>query len=93
MMEDGRLCQWSVFRSIVAILQWWGFNVTVIIMNKWIFQVIFFVSSQFLIILFMGVFLIFLNFQLLKACVIIYYNSFLRCNVCELSGELVVFVV
>ncbi|KAK4389677.1 GDP-mannose transporter GONST5 [Sesamum angolense] len=37
-MEDGRLCQWSVIRSILAILQWWGFNVTVIIMNKWIFQ-------------------------------------------------------
>lgn len=30
--------QWSVFRSLLAILQWWGFNVTVIIMNKWIFQ-------------------------------------------------------
>ncbi|KAK4490113.1 hypothetical protein RD792_000770 [Penstemon davidsonii] len=37
-MEDGRLCQWSVIRSILAIFQWWGFNVTVIIMNKWIFQ-------------------------------------------------------
>ncbi|KAL0369255.1 UNVERIFIED_CONTAM: GDP-mannose transporter GONST5 [Sesamum calycinum] len=37
-MEDGRLCQWSVIRSILAIIQWWGFNVTVIIMNKWIFQ-------------------------------------------------------
>lgn len=32
------MCQWSVIRSILAILQWWGFNVTVIIMNKWIFQ-------------------------------------------------------
>ncbi|KAF5954960.1 hypothetical protein HYC85_007816 [Camellia sinensis] len=37
-MEEGRFCQWTVFRSILAILQWWGFNVTVIIMNKWIFQ-------------------------------------------------------
>ncbi|XP_051150982.1 UDP-galactose transporter 1-like [Andrographis paniculata] len=37
-MEDNWLCQWSVIRSILAILQWWGFNVTVIIMNKWIFQ-------------------------------------------------------
>ena len=37
------LCQWSVIRSLLAIVQWWGFNVTVIIMNKWIFQV----SSQF----------------------------------------------
>nr|QXL43057.1 UDP-galactose transporter 1 isoform X1 [Schima superba] len=39
-MEEGRLCQWSVIRSILAIIQWWGFNVTVIIMNKWIFQVL-----------------------------------------------------
>lgn len=38
-MEESRLCQWSVIRSVLAILQWWGFNVTVIIMNKWIFQV------------------------------------------------------
>ncbi|EPS60049.1 hypothetical protein M569_14755, partial [Genlisea aurea] len=30
--------EWSVIRSILAIIQWWGFNVTVIIMNKWIFQ-------------------------------------------------------
>lgn len=37
-MEESRLFQWSVFRSLLAILQWWGFNVTVIIMNKWIFQ-------------------------------------------------------
>ncbi|KAE9456762.1 hypothetical protein C3L33_11342, partial [Rhododendron williamsianum] len=37
-MEESRLSQWSVIRSILAILQWWGFNVTVIIMNKWIFQ-------------------------------------------------------
>ncbi|KAK1287130.1 GDP-mannose transporter GONST5 [Acorus calamus] len=37
-MEENRLCQWSVIRSVLAILQWWGFNVTVIIMNKWIFQ-------------------------------------------------------
>ncbi|GAB2260413.1 hypothetical protein Droror1_Dr00011268 [Drosera rotundifolia] len=37
-MEEGRLCQWSVIRSVLAIVQWWGFNVTVIIMNKWIFQ-------------------------------------------------------
>ncbi|KAL4335616.1 hypothetical protein GQ457_07G023000 [Hibiscus cannabinus] len=37
-MEDGRLCQWSVFRSLLAIVQWWSFNVTVIIINKWIFQ-------------------------------------------------------
>ncbi|XP_042034095.1 UDP-galactose transporter 1-like [Salvia splendens] len=37
-MEESRLCQWSVIRSILAIVQWWGFNVTVIIMNKWIFQ-------------------------------------------------------
>ncbi|KAI8550995.1 hypothetical protein RHMOL_Rhmol06G0150200 [Rhododendron molle] len=39
-MEESRLSQWSVIRSIIAILQWWGFNVTVIIMNKWIFQVL-----------------------------------------------------
>jgi hypothetical protein len=38
-MEEGLVCQWSVFRSLLAILQWWAFNVTVIIMNKWIFQV------------------------------------------------------
>ncbi|KAF7114277.1 hypothetical protein RHSIM_RhsimUnG0093100 [Rhododendron simsii] len=37
-MEEATLCQWSVIRSILAIIQWWGFNVTVIIMNKWIFQ-------------------------------------------------------
>ncbi|KAL1820535.1 hypothetical protein DCAR_0416856 [Daucus carota subsp. sativus] len=37
-MEETRLLQWSVIRSIIAIVQWWGFNVTVIIMNKWIFQ-------------------------------------------------------
>ncbi|KAK9270575.1 hypothetical protein L1049_026156 [Liquidambar formosana] len=37
-MEESRLCQWTVIRSVLAILQWWGFNVTVIIMNKWIFQ-------------------------------------------------------
>ncbi|KAG6422786.1 hypothetical protein SASPL_113167 [Salvia splendens] len=37
-MEEGRFCQWSVIRSVLAILQWWGFNVTVIIINKWIFQ-------------------------------------------------------
>ncbi|WZZ80772.1 hypothetical protein YC2023_101344 [Brassica napus] len=38
-MEDGSLWhQWSLVRSLLAILQWWGFNVTVIIMNKWIFQ-------------------------------------------------------
>ncbi|KAG8480815.1 hypothetical protein CXB51_025546 [Gossypium anomalum] len=37
-MEEGRLCQWSVCRSLLAIVQWWGFNVTVIIINKWIFQ-------------------------------------------------------
>ncbi|KAL2503570.1 GDP-mannose transporter GONST5 [Abeliophyllum distichum] len=37
-MEESVLCQWSVIRSILAILQWWSFNVTVIIMNKWIFQ-------------------------------------------------------
>ncbi|KAJ4950763.1 hypothetical protein NE237_027595 [Protea cynaroides] len=37
-MEESRLCQWNVFRPLLAILQWWGFNVTVIIMNKWIFQ-------------------------------------------------------
>lgn len=37
----GGLCEWTVIRSILAILQWWGFNVTVIIMNKWIFQVCF----------------------------------------------------
>ncbi|KAF5740316.1 hypothetical protein HS088_TW11G00383 [Tripterygium wilfordii] len=30
--------QWTVFRSLLAILQWWAFNVTVIVMNKWIFQ-------------------------------------------------------
>ncbi|XP_033133863.1 GDP-mannose transporter GONST5 isoform X1 [Brassica rapa] len=39
MMEEGSLWhQWSMIRSLLAILQWWGFNVTVIIMNKWIFQ-------------------------------------------------------
>jgi hypothetical protein len=38
-MEESVIFQWSVFRSLLAILQWWGFNVTVIIMNKWIFQV------------------------------------------------------
>ncbi|KAL8059665.1 hypothetical protein ABFS82_03G099500 [Erythranthe guttata] len=38
MMEESRLCQWSVIRSVLAIFQWWAFNVTVIIMNKWIFQ-------------------------------------------------------
>ncbi|KAJ7959132.1 UDP-galactose transporter 1 [Quillaja saponaria] len=37
-MEENLLFDWSVFRSILAILQWWLFNVTVIIMNKWIFQ-------------------------------------------------------
>ncbi|KAK7385198.1 hypothetical protein VNO78_30911 [Psophocarpus tetragonolobus] len=37
-MEEGVICQWSVFRSLLAILQWWAFNVTVIIINKWIFQ-------------------------------------------------------
>ncbi|TKY56160.1 UDP-galactose transporter 1 [Spatholobus suberectus] len=37
-MEEGLVCQWSVFRSLLAILQWWAFNVTVIIINKWIFQ-------------------------------------------------------
>ncbi|KAL8159314.1 hypothetical protein V2J09_000851 [Rumex salicifolius] len=37
-MEDGVFCQWSVIRSLLAIVQWWTFNVTVIIMNKWIFQ-------------------------------------------------------
>ncbi|XP_047323931.1 UDP-galactose transporter 1-like isoform X2 [Impatiens glandulifera] len=39
-MDEGRLCQWTAVRSILAILQWWGFNVTVIIMNKWIFQIL-----------------------------------------------------
>ncbi|KAL0326180.1 UNVERIFIED_CONTAM: GDP-mannose transporter GONST5 [Sesamum radiatum] len=37
-MDESKLCQWNVIRSVLAILQWWGFNVTVIIMNKWIFQ-------------------------------------------------------
>ncbi|XP_010999380.1 PREDICTED: UDP-galactose transporter 1-like [Populus euphratica] len=37
-MEESLIFQWSVFRSLLAILQWWCFNVTVIIMNKWIFQ-------------------------------------------------------
>uniref|UniRef100_A0A5B7BD88 Putative UDP-galactose transporter 1-like n=1 Tax=Davidia involucrata TaxID=16924 RepID=A0A5B7BD88_DAVIN len=37
-MEDRRLCEWSSFRAILAIVQWWAFNVTVIVMNKWIFQ-------------------------------------------------------
>ncbi|KAL5149744.1 UDP-galactose transporter 1 [Glycine soja] len=37
-MEEEVICQWSVFRSLLAILQWWAFNVTVIIINKWIFQ-------------------------------------------------------
>ncbi|XP_073047056.1 UDP-galactose transporter 1-like isoform X2 [Primulina eburnea] len=37
-MEESMLCQWSVIRSLLAILQWWDFNVTVIIINKWIFQ-------------------------------------------------------
>lgn len=38
-MEESKLWNWGVIRSLLAILQWWGFNVTVIIMNKWIFQV------------------------------------------------------
>lgn len=37
-MEESKLCNGGVFRSLLAILQWWAFNVTVIIMNKWIFQ-------------------------------------------------------
>lgn len=37
-MEETRLCQWTMIRSLLAIFQWWAFNVTVIIMNKWIFQ-------------------------------------------------------
>ncbi|KAB5568602.1 hypothetical protein DKX38_002395 [Salix brachista] len=37
-MEESVFFQWSMIRSLLAILQWWGFNVTVIIMNKWIFQ-------------------------------------------------------
>ncbi|XP_059435116.1 UDP-galactose transporter 1 isoform X1 [Corylus avellana] len=37
-MEETKLWNWGVIRSLLAILQWWGFNVTVIIMNKWIFQ-------------------------------------------------------
>ncbi|CAK8570333.1 unnamed protein product [Lathyrus sativus] len=37
-MEEGLVCQWTVIRSLLAILQWWAFNVTVIIINKWIFQ-------------------------------------------------------
>ncbi|PRQ26534.1 putative sugar phosphate transporter domain-containing protein [Rosa chinensis] len=37
-MEESRLCQWTVVRSLLAVLQWWGFNVTVVVMNKWIFQ-------------------------------------------------------
>ncbi|KAF4391686.1 hypothetical protein G4B88_005572 [Cannabis sativa] len=37
-MEESLLCQWSVIRSLLAILQWWSFNVTVIVLNKWIFQ-------------------------------------------------------
>ncbi|XP_054798429.1 UDP-galactose transporter 1 [Prosopis cineraria] len=37
-MEESLVCQWSVIRSLLAILQWWTFNVTVIIVNKWIFQ-------------------------------------------------------
>ncbi|GMH17397.1 hypothetical protein Nepgr_019238 [Nepenthes gracilis] len=37
-MEEGKFCQWSVVRSLLAILQWWAFNVAVIVMNKWIFQ-------------------------------------------------------
>ncbi|KAF3445663.1 hypothetical protein FNV43_RR10839 [Rhamnella rubrinervis] len=37
-MEESWLCQWSMIRSLLAILQWWSFNVTVIVMNKWIFQ-------------------------------------------------------
>ncbi|XP_070027700.1 GDP-mannose transporter GONST5-like [Nicotiana sylvestris] len=37
-MEESVLSQWTVIRSIFAIVQWWGFNVAVIIMNKWIFQ-------------------------------------------------------
>lgn len=36
--SSGRVCNWGVVRSMLAIVQWWGFNVTVIIMNKWIFQ-------------------------------------------------------
>ena len=45
MMEETKLLQWSVIRSLLAILQWWAFNVTVIIMNKWIFQVLLHFSS------------------------------------------------
>ncbi|KAI4337811.1 hypothetical protein L6164_016183 [Bauhinia variegata] len=37
-MEESLVCNWSVVRSLLAILQWWAFNVTVIIVNKWIFQ-------------------------------------------------------
>ncbi|KAJ7965578.1 UDP-galactose transporter 1 [Quillaja saponaria] len=37
-MEENLLYDWSVIRSLLAILQWWTFNVTVIIINKWIFQ-------------------------------------------------------
>lgn len=44
-MEGGGIYEWSVVRSILAILQWWGFNVTVIIINKWIFQVRYIVTS------------------------------------------------
>ncbi|XP_019177202.1 PREDICTED: UDP-galactose transporter 1-like [Ipomoea nil] len=37
-MGNRFVCEWSMIRSIIAILQWWFFNVAVIIMNKWIFQ-------------------------------------------------------
>ena len=50
MMEETNLFQWSVIRSLLAIIQWWGFNVTVIIMNKWIFQVRFFITCSFSVI-------------------------------------------
>lgn len=37
-MEESWICQWSVIRSLLAIIQWWSFNVAVIVVNKWIFQ-------------------------------------------------------
>ena len=89
-MEETRLLQWSVIRSIIAIVQWWGFNVTVIIMNKWIFQVsfcFFLLNSSVFIYLYVCLFCFFLvlfdvgsvlnftSFQLLHTCL---YNGFDR---------------
>lgn len=77
-MEDGRLCQWSVCRSLLAIVQWWGFNVTVIIINKWIFQVPFSLKFCFIDLHTSGFILIFLIFDLIIWCSC---NSLLLCYI------------